>query len=146
MQQEFIDEIITAKKDINNEVFLDYFKYQNPSFLVKDLISAKQNKNETLVNINNRLIDLRNGINRKEIPENENWKKVVNIIEKIPKFSKQQKGQGIKIWTPKQMLQRSPIALAQVKTGNISDLLNEIRQIIYSLYIKKEVAKKYKTI
>ena len=97
MQQEFIDEIITAKKDINNEVFLDYFKYQNPSFLVKDLISAKQNKNETLVNINNRLIDLRNGINRKEIPENENWKKVVNIIEKIPKFSKQQKGQGIKI-------------------------------------------------
>ena len=44
------------------------------------------------------------------------------------------------------MLQRSPIALAQVKTGNISDLLNEIRQIIYSLYIKKEVAKKYKTI
>ena len=98
MQQEFIDEIITAKKDINNEVFLDYFKYQNPSFLVKDLISAKQNKNEKLVNIiNNRLIDLRNGINRKEIPENENWKKVVNIIEKIPKFNKQQKGQGIKI-------------------------------------------------
>ena len=35
------------------------------------------------------------------------------------------------------MLQRLPIALAQVKTGNISDLLNEIRQIIYSLYIKK---------
>ena len=96
--EEFINEIITAKKDINNEVFLDYFKYQNPSFLVKDLISAKQNKNEKLVNIiNNRLIDLRNGINRKEIPENENWKKVVNIIEKIPKFNKQQKGQGIKI-------------------------------------------------
>ena len=36
--------------------------------------------------------------------------------------------------TPKQMLERLPIALAQVKTGNTSEsLLNEIRQIIYFL-------------
>ena len=49
----------------------------------------------------------------------------------------------IKILTPKQMLQRLPIALAQVKAGNISEnLRNEIRQIIYSLYRKKEVTKK----
>ena len=40
------------------------------------------------------------------------------------------------------MLQRLPIALAQVKVGNISEnLLNEIRQIIYSLYREKEGAK-----
>ena len=44
-------------------------------------------------------------------------------------------GEGLKILTPKQMLQRLPIALAQVKAGNTSEnLLNEIRQIIYSLY------------
>ena len=55
----------------------------------------------------------------------------------------QQKGKGIKILTPKQMLQRLPIALAQVKSGNASEnLLNEIRQIIYSLYREKEVTKK----
>ena len=37
--------------------------------------------------------------------------------------------------TPKQMLQRLPIPLAQPKAGNTSeDLLNEIRQVIYSLY------------
>ena len=37
------------------------------------------------------------------------------------------KGKGLKILTPKQMLQRLPIALAQVKTGNNSEnLLNEI--------------------
>ena len=48
-----------------------------------------------------------------------------------------------KILTPKQMLQRLPIALTQIKVGNISeDLLNEIRQIIYSLYREKEVSKK----
>ena len=45
------------------------------------------------------------------------------------------KGKGLKILTSKQMLQRLPIALAQVKAGNNSEsLLNEIRQIVYSLY------------
>ena len=49
----------------------------------------------------------------------------------------------LKILTPKQMLQRLSIALAQVKAGNNSkNLLNEIRQIIYSLYQSKEITKK----
>ena len=53
------------------------------------------------------------------------------------------KGIGIKILTPKQMLQRLLIALAKVKAGNNSEnLLNEIRQIVYSLYQSKEFAKK----
>ena len=46
----------------------------------------------------------------------------------------------LKILTPKQMLQRLPIALAQVKAGNNSEsLLNEIRQIVYSLYQSKQI-------
>ena len=49
----------------------------------------------------------------------------------------------LKILTPKQMIQRLSIALAQVKAGNNSEnLLNEIRQIIYSLYQSKEITKK----
>ena len=56
------------------------------------------------------------------------------------------KGTGIKILTPKQILQRLPVALAQVKAGNNSEnLLNEIRQIIYSLYQSNEITKKYTT-
>ena len=52
-------------------------------------------------------------------------------------------GKGLKILTPKQMLQRLPIALAQVKRGNNSErLLNEIRQIVYSLYQSNEITKK----
>ena len=48
---------------------------------------------------------------------------------------------GLKILAPKQMLQRLPIALAQVKAGNNSEnLLNEIRQIVCSLYQSKEIA------
>ena len=41
------------------------------------------------------------------------------------------------------MLQRLPIALAQVKAGNnLENLLNEIRQIIYSLNQSKQITKK----
>ena len=53
------------------------------------------------------------------------------------------KGTGLKILTPNQMLKRLPITLAQIKTGNNSEsLLNEIRQIVYSLYRSKEITKK----
>ena len=59
------------------------------------------------------------------------------------KSEESQKGEGLKILTPNQMLKRLPIALAQVKAGNNSEsLLNEIRQIVYSLYRSKEITKK----
>ena len=59
------------------------------------------------------------------------------------KFEESQEGEGLKILTPNQMLKRLPIALSQVKAGNNSEsLLNEIRQIVYSLYRSKEITKK----
>ena len=62
-------------------------------------------------------------------------------IFKVSKES--QEGEGLKILTPNQMLKRLPIALAQVKAGNNSEiLLNEIRQIVYSLHRSKEITKK----
>ena len=52
-------------------------------------------------------------------------------------------GEGLKMLTSKQMRERLPIALAQVKAGNNwENLLNEIRQILYSLYKSKEIIKK----
>ena len=54
------------------------------------------------------------------------------------RLAKQERRTGLKILTPKQMLQRLPIALAQTKAGN----KNEIRQIVYSLYQSKEITKK----
>ena len=57
--------------------------------------------------------------------------------------TKTTKETGLKILTPKQMIQRLPIALAQVKAGNISEsLLNRNRQIVYSLYQPKQITKK----
>ena len=59
------------------------------------------------------------------------------------RLEKSQEGKGLKILTPNQMLKRLPIALAQVKAGNNSEsLLNEIMQIVYSLYRSKEITKK----
>ena len=58
--------------------------------------------------------------------------------------SEAKKGTGLKILTPKQMLQRLPIVIAQVKADNNSEsLLNEIRQIIYSLYQSNKSLKNY---
>ena len=70
---------------------------------------------------------------------------VINAFKsRIFQVSKEeQEGTGLKILTPNQMLKRLPIALAQVKAGNNSEsLLNEIRQIVYSLYRSKEITKK----
>ena len=58
-----------------------------------------------------------------------------SMILEAKKLAKEQEGTGLKILTPNQMLKRLPIALVQIKAGNSSEsLLNEIRQIAYSLY------------
>ena len=77
--------------------------------------------------------------------------KIIDAFEsKI--FSIKSKGSGIlnpdhsklKILTPNEMLQRLQIALAKVKAGNNSEsLLNEIKQIVYSLYQSKQITKNY---
>ena len=57
-------------------------------------------------------------------------------------YDSKQEGAGLKILTPKQMLQRFSKSLAQVKAGNNSQsLLNEIRQIAYSLHQSKKITK-----
>ena len=69
----------------------------------------------------------------------------LEILSDVNYDAKQNKttGKGLKILTPKQMIQRLPIALVQVKAGNNSEsLLNEIRQTVYSLYQSKKITKK----
>ena len=66
-----------------------------------------------------------------------------SMIFEAKKQAKEQEGTGLKILTSNQILTRLPIALVQVKAGNNSEsLLNEVRQIVYSLYRSKEIAKK----
>ena len=57
-------------------------------------------------------------------------------------YDSKQKGTGLIILTLKQMLQRLPIVLAQIKAGNNPQiLLHKVRQIVYSLYQSKEITK-----
>ena len=79
-----------------NEIIADkvssvkYFKYRYLLFLAKDLIRAKQTKNEKLVNVINKgLNDLRNVIIRRGIPENKNPNIIVGIVERNLDFNKQ---------------------------------------------------------
>ena len=142
----FIEYIENESKDINYDLFKDYFKFVVPSALVKKLYEIKK-KTSKLVNvIKSGLNDLKDGI--KETPEDEKKfeqpAKTLKIVEEILEFNKQnQSGKGLKILTPNQMLSRLPISLAQLKAGNNS----EIRQLLYSLYRSKKLTKQlYKSL
>ena len=107
-------------------------------FMNKTRPKAKEKKKEKWITSKN----LYNFYNGREMVLNAFRRKI---------FLRKSEGSGIlssdhsrlKILTLKQMLQRLPIALAQVKAGNNSEnLLIEIRQIVYSLYQAKEITKK----
>ena len=55
---------------------------------------------------------------------------------------RKQKGKGLNILTPDQTLRRLPINLAQLKAGyNSQKFINEIRQLLSSLYRSKKLTK-----
>ena len=123
------------------------------SWYVKALHTTNdKKKNSKLVNATKSgLSDIRNEVENMGEKEKETEKpsEIVNIVEKILEFNKQnQLGGGLKILTPDQMLSRLPITLAQLKAGNNSEKLkNEIRQLLYSLYRSKKLTKQlYKSL
>ena len=76
-----MNKIVNDEGSMNNERFKKDFGYHNLSFLV--YIKPIQLKSEQIVNqVNDALIDLRNDFNKKEVPENENPDKVIDIVEK----------------------------------------------------------------
>ena len=100
--------------------------------------------------INSGLKDLKEEITNmsEEEKKPEKPNEIVNIVEDILEFNRNQQGQVLKILTPNQMLNRLPISLAQLKAGNNSEKLkNEIRQLLYSLYRSKKLTKQlYKSL
>ena len=109
------------------------YKYENYLKEIRKGNESAEQKN-TLANINV-LFNARNNA----IKFIEDYGSVILEAKSLAK----QEGTGLKILTPKQMLQRLPIALAEIKAGNnLESLLNEIKQIVYSLYQSKEITKK----
>ena len=101
-----------------------------------------------MINSGSRDLKEENENMNKQEKEIENPYGIVNIVETIPEFNRQQQEKGLKILTPKQMLSRLPISLAQLKAANNSEKLkNEIRQILYVLYRSKKLTKQlYKSL
>ena len=142
---------------------VSFYKYKDSEELFNAIKYNQINFNDIEKRQNeflNKLISIKIGkktLEQKEVINNlENFyisrEEVINFFRDYGKMvldasykSKQNetKGKEFKILTPKQMLQRLPIALAQIKVGNNSkSLLNEIRQIVYSLYQSKQITKK----
>ena len=138
---------------INRELSKEHLNFQRPSDMLKNLYKTNdRKKNNKLVSvINSGLKDLEDELEDMSEEERKNEKpdEIVKIVKEILEFNKQnQKGQGLNILTPNQMFSRLPISLAQLKAGNNSEKLkNEIRQLLYSLYRSKKIAKQiYKSL
>ena len=141
--------VYTFKTDGNETK--DFGNYQMSSKLFEDLRDGDINSKDVLKNRARFKSDLSEiKIGSKKSPNQKNTiKSITNFFDLREKnivffrdYSfllsdtkyKSKYGEGLKTLTPKQMLQRLPIALAETKAGNNSEsLLNEIRQIVYSL-------------
>ena len=106
-------------KNIKNKVFREYFGYQSPSFpaflaiFSWPSINTNSDKNKQIVNqIIESINYLKNDSANEEIAEHEYLKKIIDIVERIINFNKEQKVTWLKILTTKQMFQTLPIALA----------------------------------
>ena len=133
------------KRLVDRKIFSDYFGDKMPSAMISKLIKSNREDNIELVasieeNLNELREDFKNTSDSLLKSELEN---IEHTVEKIIELNKEdQKGQGLKILTPQQMLSRLRISLAQLKAGNNSEKLkNEIRQLLYSLYRSKKLSK-----
>ena len=133
LRKQKLDIIKKKKENINNELFSHYFDYLNPVIMFERLRDSSDEKNKDLVkSINMKLAKLKNivkNVPKYKVSKVEENQKIVDIAERILDLnSKKQSGRGLKVLTPNQMVNRLPISLAQLKSGNNSDKLkNEIR-------------------
>ena len=121
--------------------------------MFKKLKNTSDEKNKNLVeSINKKLTKLKNivrNVPRDEVSKVEENGKIIDIVERNLELNQgKHSGKGLKILTPDQMLSRLAITLAQLKAANNSEKLeNEIRQLLYSLYRSKKLAKQlYKSL
>ena len=135
--------------------YLKIVFYETPSYLAKRLYDAERNKDDGIVKyIIDAWIEWKKMLMKTKFLKmkilnrfsmlitNEKEKGAPIILARVAKASnhkvsspKVSDNSSLKILTPKQMLQRLPIALAQVKAGNTSEnLLNELEKKLFSLY------------
>ena len=128
------------KSIYNGDVALEYVE-KDKKKLKSDLGQIRQGPKE--YKSDKQLKTIENVENLYESKENVVQMFISYPREKSRHIYESQQAKRLKILTPKQMLQRLPISLAQIKAGNNPEsLLNEIRQIVYSLHQSKEITKR----
>ena len=165
---DLINKIFDKKdeKDENLKLYIKFFllnnhdnisiSYDGNKLSTEEINSSLQkyinglfNNSDLVREYNKFIVDsekLKNAIEkRKKGAGTPNPKKLDDYIEGliyISHYFSPKGGKGLKVLTSKQMLNRLPILLAQIQTGNNSDKLkNETRQILYSLYRSKVLTK-----
>ena len=143
----FMDDILSGK--INNKYDAEkvYTKIMEDENLLRSYKNFSRNNNaQTIATITS---NLGYAVFGPSLPSKYNADDIENFdirdmpdLESEEDAEKRQKGHGLKIMTPKQMITRLPILLAQKQAGNNSQKLNnEIRQIIYFLYRSKNLSR-----
>ena len=116
--------------------------------MYKQLSETKGTVNEVRVDFLKKLLTKFKKKIIKDTPKDDTAKieeeeKIIDKLERTLEFkNKIQSGQGLKILTPRQVLCRLPISLAQLNSENNSEKpTNEIRQLLYSLYRSNKITK-----
>ena len=143
--EKIMGKTILKKRDINSELVKKHFFVHDLEDVLKNFKRSKSNLERNKIEVSM----IKNGNLKKEIEnmskEEEEIEKpnvIIDIVENLLKFNRQQQGQGLKILTLNQMLSRLPISLAQLKAGNnFEKLKNEIRQFLYSCYRSKRLTR-----
>ena len=145
---------LKQKKKTQNSAFQYCFnKYQDPTDMYKKLHETDGTKNDAQIYLIEKILNEVKKYNKiaeakKYVIEGNTKIMIISIVECIIYFNQleQQERKGLKLLTPKQMLSRLPITLAQLNAGNNSEKLkNEIRQLLYSLYRSKKLTKQLYT-
>ena len=80
---DFINENKNNEKNKNEQIFEEYFFYNTPLFLAKELCNSDRNINDEIVkHVNDALIESKKHINRKKFSDHRNLNKIVNVVEK----------------------------------------------------------------
>ena len=142
----FKDNILSGKSNNKYDAAKVYTKIMEDENLLRNYKNFSSNKNsQTIATIINNLGYALFG----PLLSKDNADDIENVdirdmpdVESEEDAERKQKGYGLKIMTPNQLITRLPILLAQKQAGNNSQKLNnEIRQIIYSLYRSKDLSK-----
>ena len=116
------------ERDINSELVKKHFFTYDLGNVLKTFKKSKNNSERNKIQVSmikNRLRDLKEKITdmSEEEKKIEKPNEIVDIVENILEFNRQQQGQDLKILTPNQMLSRLQVTLAQLKAENNSEKL-----------------------